>query len=201
MAMKVKAKSSLIEYHYFGMQLIAFLMAFAIASPVESADLYQTGQITCYDSEGEVIPCGGTGQDGDIRAGAAWPNPRFTGSGDCVTDNLTGLMWVRRLDTASRTWQQALDYAKALTLCGYDDWRLPNRKELRSLINYEEIGSGLWLSGQGFSNVQNETYWTSTSYVHTTDSAWFIDIFSGVMFFDFKTKPLYVWPVRGGPVD
>ncbi|MEW6185017.1 MAG: hypothetical protein AB1585_04665 [Thermodesulfobacteriota bacterium] len=58
--------------------------------------LPQTGQNKCYiyssdDIPGE-IPCTGVGQDGEVRAGVAWPSPRFTVSGDCVIDNLTGLM-------------------------------------------------------------------------------------------------------------
>jgi len=40
--------------------------------------LPQTGQTTCYNTEGNVIPCAGSGQDGDIRAGVPWPDPRFT---------------------------------------------------------------------------------------------------------------------------
>ncbi len=37
--------------------------------------LPQTGQTVCYDSLGDIIPCLGTGQDGDILAGVAWPTP------------------------------------------------------------------------------------------------------------------------------
>lgn len=48
----------------------------------------KTGQTTCYDANGSVIPCAGTGQDGDIQAGVAWPDPRFTDNGNgTVTDN------------------------------------------------------------------------------------------------------------------
>jgi len=63
-----------------------------------TAQLPQTGQTTCYDSSGTVISCTGTGQDGEIQAGVAWPDPRFTVSGDCVSDNLTGLMWAKNGD-------------------------------------------------------------------------------------------------------
>ncbi|MCC6542909.1 MAG: hypothetical protein IT392_00205 [Nitrospirae bacterium] len=76
--------------------LILFLPVFVLAGTVE---LPETGQTTCYNSSGSVIACPGTGQDGDIQAGVPWPSPRFTagtGTGaDCVTDNLTGLMWQR----------------------------------------------------------------------------------------------------------
>ena len=86
-----------------------FLPVFALAGTV---DLPETRQTTCYDTAGNAIACASTGQDGDIKAGVAWPSSRFTVSGDCVTDNLTGLIWVRSPDSVARTWQQALDYAK-----------------------------------------------------------------------------------------
>ncbi|OGL45816.1 MAG: hypothetical protein A2W05_10650 [Candidatus Schekmanbacteria bacterium RBG_16_38_10] len=99
--------------------------------------LPQTGQTKCYGGYGVEIACAGTGQDGEIQVGVAWPNPKFAVSGDCVTDNLTGLMWSRNANLAGyMNWNAALNYANNLTLCGYSDWRLPNRKELRSLINY-----------------------------------------------------------------
>src|SRR3989304_10455677 len=94
----------------------------------QQAQLWETGQAACYNSSGSVIACPGTGQDGDIRAGVAWPGPRFTVSGDCVTDNLTGLMWTKNanLPGTSKTWQQAIDYANGLSLCGYTDRSVPD---------------------------------------------------------------------------
>ena len=53
-----------------------------------------TGQTTCWDSAGAVIPCAGTGQDGDIRAGGALS---YTDNGDgTITDNNTKLLWARK---------------------------------------------------------------------------------------------------------
>src|SRR5512139_2423823 len=58
--------------------------------------LPRTGQDACFDAEGSVVPCVNTGQDGDKRAGAAWPSPRFTDNRDgTVTDNLTRLIWLK----------------------------------------------------------------------------------------------------------
>ena len=37
--------------------------------------LPRTGQTTCYDTSGTPIACAGTGQDGELQMGAAWPNP------------------------------------------------------------------------------------------------------------------------------
>lgn len=147
--------------------LILFLPVIVLAGTVE---LPETGQTTCYNSSGSVIACPGTGQDGETQAGVPWPSPRFTaGTGteaDCITDNLTGLMWVRSPDSVTRTWQQSLDYANGLSLCGYIDWRLPNVNELESLINAEQSNSATWLNTQGFSNVQSPYYWSSTSYAY-----------------------------------
>ena len=61
----------------------------------------KTGQTLCYDSLGAVVPCAGTGQDGEIKAGVAWPSPRFTdNSNGTVTDNLTGLIWLKNANCA-----------------------------------------------------------------------------------------------------
>ena len=53
-----------------------------------------------------------------------------------ITDNATGLMWQQADDGVARDWQSALSYAENLTLAGYSDWRLPNAKELQSLVDY-----------------------------------------------------------------
>ena len=57
------------------------------------------------------LPCLGTGQDGDILAGVAWPDPRFTGYlFSCIVDNLTGLMWsANPIDfSLPRVWSEAV---------------------------------------------------------------------------------------------
>lgn len=161
--------------------------------------LPQTGQTKCYDTSGKEIACAGTGQDGNKRAGVAWPNPRFTVSGDCVTDNLTGLMWVKSPDSTQRTWSQAIDYAKGLSLCGYTDWRLPNVNELESLINADEPNSAVWLNTQGFTNVQSDDYWSSSTSASYTFGAWVVRMWDGyVGYHDVGYYNYYVWPVRSG---
>jgi hypothetical protein len=79
-------------------------------------NLPQTGQTTCYNSAGESRDCDGTGEDGELRTGMAWPVPRFVVSGDCVTDQLTGLMWAKNADLpgGTRTWQDALNYVASI---------------------------------------------------------------------------------------
>ena len=96
----------------------------AAPAPLTSVALAETGQTTCSNAAGTVIACADTGQDGDLKAGVAWPSPRFvvgTGVGttdQCVTDTLTGLMWVRAPSAVVSTWENALTSANNLTLCG-----------------------------------------------------------------------------------
>ena len=182
--------------------VIAVTILLALPAIVRAGvvDLPKTGQTTCYDTAGNVIACPYTGQDGDIQAGVPWPTPRFTVSGDCVTDNLTGLMWTKNanLPGGYKTWQQALDYTNGLSLCGYTDWRLPNVNELESLINAEQNNSATWLNTQGFSNVQSSTYWSSTSLAYYPSYAWIVYMWNGLMYDGSKALYGYVWPVRSG---
>jgi Protein of unknown function (DUF1566)/Secretion system C-terminal sorting domain len=53
-----------------------------------------------------------------------------------ISDNATGLMWQKADDGASRDWENALSYAGNLSLAGNNDWRLPNAKELQSIVDY-----------------------------------------------------------------
>jgi hypothetical protein len=167
-----------------------------------------TGQSKCYNEMGAEISCAGTGQDGELQVGIDWPDPRFTVSGDCVTDNLTGLMWAKNgnLPNGTKTWQGALDYVASMNsgsgLCGHKDWRLPNVNELESLINSGEANTGTWLKGQGFSNVLSYHYWSSTSSALYTAVAWIVGVCSGGVYYHDMSYSFYcVWPVRLGQVN
>jgi len=173
------------------------------AAAPTSVALAETGQTLCYDAAGAVIACAGTGQDGDLKAGVAWPSPRFVvGTGataDCVTDNLTGLMWVKAQSVTLFLWVDALTDANNLTLCGHSDWRLPNRKELRSLINHSVGNSAAWLNTQGFSNVQPIGYWSSSSDAGGASRAWMVNMQDGSVQDVIKSvNSSPVWPVRAG---
>ncbi len=173
-----------------------------VRAGARAVDVPKTGQTSCYSSGASnlVIPCQGTGQDGEIRAGVAWPSPRFTvdGSGDCVTDNVTGLKWVRSPDSTRRTWQEALDYANSLTLCGHGGWRVPNIVQMKSLIHYGLRDAAAWLNTQGFSNVQdNSTWWSSTSWAYWPNYAWTIYWSTVYTTSDLapKISDPFLWPV------
>jgi len=188
------------------------------AAPASQAGLIalpKTGQTTCYDTSVPpvAVACSTAGippgQDGASQTGVAEPSPRFTvdGTGACITDNLTGLMWTRNANlpagtgaatTGLRTWQQSLDYANDVNICGFSDWRLANRKELRSLVNYGLANNVVTLNTQGFSNVQVHHYWSSSSYAGSAANAWSVYMDDGDVDAGSKSIGYYVWPVRAG---
>jgi hypothetical protein len=82
--------------NYVKMLFIFWLFFSPLPAFAGSVQSPQTGQTVCYNSGGTPIECPGTGQDGNFRAGVAWPEPRLTENGDqAVTDNLTGLIWAK----------------------------------------------------------------------------------------------------------
>ncbi|MFA6466080.1 MAG: DUF1566 domain-containing protein, partial [Desulfurivibrionaceae bacterium] len=104
--------------------------------------LLHTGQTECYDEKGAVIPCRNSGQDGEFRLGLPWPQPRFSLENETVLDHLTGFTWARdaNLGVFPMPWQEALAFITGMNRrkwAGFDDWRLPNRRELRSLMSYQ----------------------------------------------------------------
>ena len=56
-------------------------------------------------------------------------------NGTTVSDFTTQLVWQQADDGIQRTWTDAMPYCENLTLAGYQDWRLPNIKELNTIID------------------------------------------------------------------
>ena len=72
-----------------------------------------------------------------VRGNIEYGINSFVENGDStVSDLATGLMWQQTDDGIARDWQEALFYAEVSELAGYDDWRLPNAKELQSIVDY-----------------------------------------------------------------
>ena len=145
-----------------GIQLITFVLVMLLSTSLMAATVYlpKTGQTTCYDTNGGVIDCADTGQDGDTQTGMSWPDLRFTDNGDgTMMDELTGLMWTQdRSLSGLQTWQEALDFVAGMnagtnTNYGYTDWRLPNILEIMSLSNKGASSLTDWLNEEGFTSL------------------------------------------------
>ena len=152
--------------------------------PDAAVPLAKTGQTTSYR----------TGDDGDVEAGVTPPATRFSLSGDLVTDNLTGLMWYRRMQTYG-SWSYAVSAAYSSTLGGYTDWRLPNIRELLTLMDWSRAYPAL-PAGHPFI-YSSYNIWSSTTYSLGTGSAWRLDMSTGLAGTANKGSNLYFTYVRG----
>jgi hypothetical protein len=72
-----------------------------------------------------------------VRGNRAYGKNRFVNNGNgTITDSATGLMWQQSDSRKAMNWEEALKHAESLELGGHDDWRLPNAKELQSIVDY-----------------------------------------------------------------
>jgi Protein of unknown function (DUF1566) len=189
--------------------IAAWVGAWGTPAFAADAQVVVTGQTQCWDASGTSIPCDGTGQDGDIQAGLPYPTPRFKDNGDgTVEDKLTDLIWLKNANCSTispAVWATALSNANSLVDGQCDlsdgsmagDWRLPNVKELQSLIDFGNISPAL-PTGHPFLNVQSADYWSSTTRAGNPVLAWVVDLGDGNTIDVFKDNTTHVWPVRGG---
>lgn len=161
----------------------------------------QTGLRLCYDASGREIPCSGSGQDAEFEPGRSWPEPRFKLQGEIVLDRATDLYWTQSANPLSfpMSWAEALEAVNGLNgkaHLGRRDWRLPNRRELRSLIDHSARQPAL-PNGHPFEGVFSGWVWTSTTSAMSPAYAWRVHLEGGRMFYGAKADESLVWPVAG----
>jgi len=180
--------------------------------------------------------------DGALLKGVTLPTPRFTDNlNGTITDNLTRLIWLKNANCPvfGRTWQDALDDVAQLNTSGtmnandcgdtsgkrgshQTDWRLPNIRELFSLVDFSfwhpalsnAAGTGhATTPGDPFSNFENPStfpyepiYWSSTNRDPSSGNyAWYVNFVDGNVHFNAnavlnigKLNTYFVIAVRGG---
>ena len=166
-----------------------------------------TGQTVCYgtvEGQGWVpVPCDNPefpGQDGFYKAGCPTEGRFVDNKDDTVTDTCTGLMWQRDTAPGTYIWQDALKYCDSLSFAGHDDWRLPNVRELQSIVDYGRFGPAI----DPVFVALSDWYWSSSSGVFNPDGAWDVNLFlvgfvSGYVGRGIEVTPGFVRAVRSGP--
>jgi Protein of unknown function (DUF1566) len=145
-----------------------------------------------------TLPTSTTDQDGDIQAGKPLS---YQDNGDgTITDLNTGLIWEKKSDDDSihdkdtaYNWDNAFVVhvagLNAASFAGHQDWRLPNVKELSSIVDYENVNPAV-------AGAFNDTclfnctvltcsctapgnYWSSTTFANFPVLAWSVFSFTG----------------------
>lgn len=176
-----------------------------------------TGQSTCFDASGATIACAGTGQDGELQRGTS---RTYVDNGDgTITDLSTGLQW-EKLDDAGGLHDKDLVFGapaadvhvaavNAAVFAGHTDWRIPNVRELRTLVDFSRNDPSIappFFSGctPGCSNVScsctqwSDAYRTSTIWTAFPDQSFFVWFRDGQLFQQDANATAYVRLVRGG---
>ena len=123
-----------------------------------------------------------------------------TSSGGVATDSTTNLQWQDDYNDnsgniKSATWTDAIAYCDNLELGGKTDWRLPNKNELISIVDYTKT-SEVFLDG--FTKVSSGHFWSSTTYADNDDTAWNVNFGYGYANTNNKTTDYSVRCVRAG---
>jgi len=117
-----------------------------------------------------------------VRGNTNYGKNNFVDNGDgTISDRATGLMWMENDSQTGMVWQDALSYSENLDVAGYSDWRLPNAKELQSIVDYTRspstTGSAAIDPVFNATSITNEAgssdypfYWSSTTHVNWRSS-------------------------------
>ena len=100
------------------------------------------------------------------------------------------LQW-SKINAGPMTWDEAVEYCNSLQEDGHNDWRLPDIKELISIVNYKTHYPATDLEG-----MLPEHYWSSTTHSSNTVRAWGVDFYYGDVYGGNKSSSSYVRAVR-----
>jgi Fe-S cluster biogenesis protein NfuA len=186
--------------------------------------LNDTGINTCGNTATNNVPCpvaGFPGQD------AEYGNNQFNftkldlygaelaataTNHACVRDNVTGLIWeIKTKNSGSRdahllyTWEERLAYVQtvnAMHLCGFSDWRVPDIKELTSIVNYQHSIPKPASVSDYFSDFSGALFfWSESTSIDMINKAWFLYFTNGVANYGDRSKSYHLRLVRGAQTN
>ena len=122
----------------------------------------------------------------------------YVDNGDgTITDSSTRLRWQKADDGNTYNWKEALAYCENCTIAGYSDWRLPNARELFSIVDNSAYNPSI--STDYFTDCQKSMYWSGSTNANDASNAWDVVFSYGGVTSSSKTNDYYVRCVRLGP--
>ncbi len=102
----------------------------------------------------------------------------YRSSKGVVYDKKTQLLWQDNEDAkkVKKSWNDAKSYCHSLSLAGFDDWRLPSQKELRSIVDFSRYNPAI---KRAFENVNSDNYWSSITDASDVSYAWSVSFGNG----------------------
>ncbi|MEM7283893.1 MAG: DUF1566 domain-containing protein, partial [Pseudomonadota bacterium] len=135
----------------------------------------------------------------------------------CVKDNVTGLVWEVKTNDASihnfsniykwggvtvlgsgygtyhDDWDTLVNGSNANNFCGFNDWRVPTRQELESLVHFNETSPSI--DSNYFPNTST-SYWTASPSAANSVLAWYVNFIAGTSLTSSRDNPQELRLVR-----
>ena len=201
---------------YCAMKIDCTSTAYGLDSPASPTSTMHTLQ-EIYDlavrfplpDTGATTSYGASPDDADYTSTSSFTcDMSFTDNTDeTITDNCTGLMWDKcsqglsgsscTIGSATTTyWEEAKVSCENSTSSNYSDWRLPNVKELMSIVNYERFSPSI--DPAYFSATVSGYYWSATTCKFDPANAWHVVFNLGfVGYYNKTSNSFYARCVRG----
>jgi Protein of unknown function (DUF1566) len=169
-------------------------------APIAAANRAQAGHAA------EEVPAEPTRPRSAPGPWAHWPIPNFPSSGlpnpqsydvsvaGIVSDRVTGLMWQRKVEPGTLTFDEANQRCSRLDLGGYSDWRLPSRIELVSILDLAETQPSI--DRDAFPSTPSDWFWTASVASDSPTAAWYVYFYFGYPKTDERTSPFRARCVR-----
>jgi len=137
--------------------------------------------VSCQGDPADIIP----GPDG---------SDRFINNRDGTLQDLeTGLVWQQADSGTGMNWTDAKVHCENLTLAGRNDWRLPDRNQLQSIVSPEWVPT----IDPVFATTQTAHYWTSVENQDTC--AWTVSFLDGRVSNGFFRTEVFLVRCVSGP--
>ncbi|WP_172452707.1 DUF1566 domain-containing protein [Chromatium okenii] len=180
---------------------------------VHAAGLNDTGITTCSNADTNGLPCpvadfpgqdaefGSNGFDFTKLDAAGNDLPASATDHTCVRDNVTGLIWQVNISDSTYTFDETAGYVNnvnATGLCGFNDWRMPNPKELLGIADQSIVYPDPTIDTNYFPNTASDWFWSGFPYADNSYSAWYVHFGIGSANFNNRDNGYHVRLVRGG---